>query len=79
MMALMRSKWAMVLVLLLKIQTFLNSVLILFYIIFYMFLKLPKIYFLFKIILLIIMSTWNFTHIVFFVKDCMTGKIYTTA
>jgi hypothetical protein len=77
MMDLMKFKWAMVPALPLKIRASLNSFLILFYVLFYMFLKLPRIYFLFKSSVLIIMFMWNFTHLFFFFffKDRISDKI----
>jgi len=78
-MDMMKSKWAMVPVLPLKIRASLNSLLILFYVIFYMFLKLQKIYFLFKNLLLIIMFMWNFTHLVSLLRIVSPGKFYIKA
>ena len=69
MMALTKSKWAMVPNLPSKTMArlcFLN--LISFYVMFCMFQKLPKNYYLFK------MLSWNFT-LLFFVKDCISGNI----
>jgi len=75
----MKSKWAMASALPLKIRAFLNSLLILFYVLFFMFLKLPKIYFIFKNLLLTMMFLWNFTPPVFLLTIVPPGKLYTTA
>jgi hypothetical protein len=40
-----------------------------------MFRKLQKIYFLSKNLLLVTMFMWNFTHLIFFLKDRISKKI----